>query len=253
MRARLRIHRPSFGAALAEGLVVIFISSMFLSVLPGFYLTYVKVWQREAAELGVVHSADFALRRMHDDVRNARNALLSSDGTTLTLTLPKKVYDSEFGRPINAVDAAGSLIDGDTVQYYFLQDPDGKGSAGGSLYRRVIHSDGTQEAPHLIAERLYPNLNPQDTGATDSVPLFAADSTLRTVTVVVTAAEPKPSSGTFAAPHQDPKCRRCHGDLIRVPTSDSLEGVIQCSQCDGDAESTAEIVTYRTQLLLRNQ
>ncbi|MCJ7751747.1 MAG: hypothetical protein MUQ65_11745, partial [Armatimonadetes bacterium] len=83
-----RIRRSRFGGTLAEGILAVFISTMFLSVLPGFYFTSVKIWQRESGELEAVRSADFALQRMDEDVRNARSVAISSDGTMLTLTLP---------------------------------------------------------------------------------------------------------------------------------------------------------------------
>jgi len=251
-RKRVRFHHSWFGAVLAEGIMAVVVSSLVLSMLPGFYVAYVKLWQRETGKLGAAQRADFALERMKDDVRNARRAILSSDGRTLALTLPLRTYDASLNRAVNALDAQGQLVDGDSVHYYFVQDPHSTGSTGGALYRRVVHADGTEEEPRLLAEHIHPELNPVDSGGTPA-PLFACDSVLRTVAVTVTAAEPRPSSSTFAVRHLEPKCRACGESLVRVPTAEHAEGEVQCSQCGTDCRPTAEIVTYQTRRMLRNQ
>ena len=253
MNRPLRLRRSSFGATLAEGITAVGIAGMFLSIVPGFYFSSLKIWQRGTGRLGAVQRADFALRRTHDDIRNARAAVLSTDGTALALILPQKAHDAELGRSVNALDAEGSLTDGDIVQYSFTPDPHGTGSRGGAIYRRVVHPDGTEEPPRLVADSIYPDLNPVDSDGANPQPLFSYDPDLREVTITVTAAEPKPSAGTFAARHPEPKCSRCGGELSRLPASGSSPGEIQCTACGSGAEPTAEIVTYQTQLMLRNQ
>ena len=252
MRSPLRLHRSSLGGSLAEGLVVMTIGVLFLSVLPGFYLTYVKIWQRETTEMGVVQRGDFALRRMHEDVRSARSALLSSDGTILTLTLPKKAYDAALGRNVNALDSQGQLIDGDKIKYYIVQDSYSVGGSAAAMYRRIIHPDGTAESPRIVADHLCPGLNPLDSGTGHPQPLFTYNPALHIVTVTVTAAELKPSTGTFAPTQSQVRCSRDHGSLVRVCTPHHPEGEIQCTICGTHARPTAGIQTYQTQLLLRN-
>jgi len=251
-RTPMRFRHSWLGAVLAEGIMAVVVSSLVLSTLPGFYVTYVKLWQRETGKIGAAQRADFALERMKDDVRNARRAVLSSDGTRLTLTLPQKAYSASLDRAVNALDAQGDLIDGDRVQYYFMQDPHGTGSSGGALYRRVVHADGSDEDPRLLTENIHPELNRLDSGGTP-VPLFVCDSAARTVDVTVTAAEPRPTSSTFATSHFEPKCRVCGGDLVRVPTTEHPEGEIQCAQCGSEVKPTTEIVAYHTCRTLRNE
>jgi len=240
-----------FGATLTEGIVVMMISTLFLSVLPGFHLTYVKIWQRESAELGALHRANFALRRMQDDVRNARRVVVSTDGTALTLVQPLRAYDSTLDKDVNQVDDEGNLQDGDLIQYYLVQTA--SGHVGATMYRRVVHPSGVIEPERIVAVHLHPNLNPLDVSSGATRPLFRYDSSLRAVTVVVTAAEPRPSSGTFAPATLDLECRRDHGTLTRVMTEDHPDGVIQCSQCGDQVKPTGEIVAYQTQLALRNE
>ncbi len=254
MGARLpRARRPRLGATLAEGIVSVFISSLFLSVLPAFYQTSVKVWQRESSEMAVVQTADFAVKRMEEDVRNAKGVSVSSDGLTVTLTLPLKAYDSTLGREVNVL-SGGWLLDGDQIQYYFLPDTSTSSySCEGALYRRVIPAGGAAESPILIADHVQPTINPLNTSTGSPFPIFSFDSVQRTLTVIVTAAEPKPSSGTFAPKHSYLTCAKDGGQLYRIPTEDHPEGELRCSMCGEQVETSGEIVTYQTQYLVRNQ
>ena len=253
MRSLLTPRRSVRGVTLAEGVMVILIGGLLLSVLPGYYTTYIRVWQRETGKLGAVRRADFAVQRMHEDIRTARSAVPSSDGTSLTVALPLQAYDSDLGRMVNMLDGSGSLVDGNIVQYYFTQDPDGTGSSGGAISRRVVRHDATELSDRVVTERIHPELNPRASGGGSLAPIFAYDSTLRVITVTVTAAEPKPSSSTFAVLNTEPQCNRCGADLIRVPTEDNLAGEIQCPECGAEIDPTAAIVTYQTRLALRNQ
>ena len=247
-----RIRRSRFGGTLAEGILAVFISTMFLSVLPGFYFTSVKIWQRECGELEAVRSADYALKRMDEDVRNARSVAISSDGTMLTLTLPLQGYDATLGRDVNILDSNGWLTDGDKIEYSITDDltVDGYDPA---MYRRVIHTDGTTEALRLVANHVQPYVNPLDPATGYTMPVFAYDSDHRTLTVTVTAAETKPSSGTFGPTEAVLECSRDGGQLVRVATEEHPEGEIRCSICGTDVETTAQIVTYQTRFLLRNR
>jgi hypothetical protein len=224
---------------------------MFLSVLPPFYTTSVKIWQRESSELQAVSAADFVLDRMEDDVRNARGAGVSSGGDMLVLALPLKAYDAALSREVNVLDANGSLTNGDQIQYYYTPDTTGTVGAGGTVHRRVVRANGTVETPRLVAVNVQPALNPLDaTGAIS--PLFSYDADQRTVTITVTVAEPKASAGSFA-PRTEVKCRHDGGHLVRCTSLNSSEGDIRCSLCGPEAEATAEIVTHQTQFMLRNQ
>ena len=222
-------NRSRLGATLAEGILSVLISSMFLSVLPGFYLTSVKIWQQESSELEAVRTADFALRRMEEDVRNARSVAISSDGTLVTLTLPLRAYDSTLGRDVNVLDSNGWLMDGDRIEYSITCDSTSDGDA--VMRRGVVHADGTVEAPRIVANHIEPTVNPLDSSTGCAVPVFAYDSDQRTLAVTVTAAEPKPSSGTFGPTQAVLKCSRDSGQLIRVATEEHPEGEIRCSIC----------------------
>jgi len=241
------------GAAIAEGLMAMTVSALILSVIPAFYLTSVRLWQRDTGRLGAVAQANIVLSRMQDEVRNARRAVLSSDGTSVTLVLPEQAYDSTLGRKVNVLNVSGQLSDGDQIRYYFVSDPHGTGSTGGAIYRRVTYANGTQAPAQLVADRVYPHLNVRAPGGSSPAPVFAYDASLRTLTVTITTAESKPGSGTFAPRQGDPECRRCHAPLVRVPTLEHLEGEVQCSQCGSEVEPTHEIVSYQTELLVRNR
>ena len=246
-----RIRRSRFGGTLAEGILAVFISTMFLSVLPGFYFTSVKIWQRECGELEAVRSADFALQRMDEDVRNARSVAISSDGTMLTLTLPLQGYDAALERYVNVLDSNGWLTDGDRIEYSISDDATSDGYDP-TMYRRVIRADGTAKAPRLVANHVHPEMNPLQPTTGYTTPVFSYDSDHRTVTVTVTAAEPKPSSGTFGPTEAVLKCSRDAGQLIRVSTEEHPEGEIRCSVCGTNLKTTAEIITYQTRFMLRN-
>ena len=246
-----RIRRSRFGGSLAEVILAMLISTMFLFVLPGFYFTSVKIWQRECGELDAVRSADFALRRMNEDVRNARSVAISSDGDLLRLTLPLRGYDATLGRYVNVLDSSGWLIDGDRIEYAITHNHTRDGDDP-TMYRRVIRADGTEKAPRLVANHVQPHVNPLHPTTGYTTPVFAYDSDSRTLTVTVTAAEPKPSSGTFGPTQAALRCSRDAGQLIRVATEEHPEGDIRCSICGTDVSITAEIVTYQTSFMLRN-
>jgi len=80
-RKRVRFHHSWFGAVLAEGIMAVVVSSLVLSMLPGFYVAYVKLWQRETGKLGAAQRADFAHRAHPSRAeprrlrRNSRSAL----------------------------------------------------------------------------------------------------------------------------------------------------------------------------------
>jgi hypothetical protein len=148
-------------------------------------------------------------------------------------------------------DSQGQLVNGDQVQYYFQSE---SGSAGGSLFRRVTHADGASESPRLVAQHVYPLLNPLRTsGGSGTWPVFAYDSARRTVTVTVSAAEPRPSTSTFEAKTREPVCTRHHTALVRVATEGHPEGVVMCSQCRAGTVPSSDIATYQATLLLRNR
>ncbi len=245
-----RSHRYLLGATLAEGLVVMMISTLFMSVLPGFHLTYVKIWRRESAKLGAVESADFALRRIQDDVRNARRAIVSSDGSAVTLVQPLRAYDSELGREVNVLDSQDCLQDGDLIQYYLVQEA--ASGTGRTLYRRVVRVTGSVDDPRLVAYRVYPTLNLLAEDGTTQ-PLFNYEADLHTLTMTITTAEPKPNTGTYAPTNLTVECSRDHGQLYRVASESEPEGEIRCIICGDKVNATAEIVTYQTQITLRNE
>lgn len=253
MARSLRPTGPSFGGSLAESLVVMTIGTLFLAMLPAFYLGYVKLWQRESSEIGVTQSGDFALRRMQEDVRSARSVAVSSDGTSVSLTLPLRAYDSGYGREVNVLDSQGQLVDGPTVQYYFVADDPTSPCPSGPLYRRVTLPDGTVGPEKVVAERIVPQLNPLESGTAHPVPMFAYDSAQRVLTATIAAAEFKPNTGTFAPTHDELECDRDHGRLVRIATADCPEGEIQCSVCGDQVRPTAEIAVYQSRLLVRNQ
>jgi hypothetical protein len=254
MRPLSSPHRLSRGVSIAEGLMVMVIGGILLSVLPGYYLTYVRIWQRETGRLGAIQRTDFALERIEEDIRNARGVTLSYDGASLSLTMPLRAYDATLDRDVNVLDEAlGTLSDGDQITYYFIQDPDGTGSSGGTIYRQVDPVDAAEEPARIVTQQIYPQLNPRGSSGGDPAPVFAYDTSLRIVTVTATAAEPLPSTGTFAPTRIEPTCRRCGSELVRVSTDESIAGEIQCPVCGDDARPTAEIVTYQTRFKVRNQ
>ncbi len=246
-----RILRPRMswlGASLTEGIVVMVISTLFLSVLPGFHLAYVRIWQRESAKLGATQRADFALRRMQDDVRNARSVVVSSAGDSLTLVEPLRAYDATLNREVNVLTADDQLQDGDRISYYLAYSA--SSNTGATMYRRITHPDGTIESPRKVAAFLHPELNTLHSGSV--LPLFGYDSAHRTLTVTVTAAEPKPSTGTFAPTAADLKCSRDRGHLVRVAVDGHPEGAVRCVYCGAQVRPTAELVSYQARLALRN-
>jgi Tfp pilus assembly protein PilW len=252
MNARTpRTRRSRLGATLAEGIVAMLISGLFLSVLPAFYQSSVKVWQRESSELSVAETADFALKRMEEDVRNARSVYVSTSGLEVVLTQPLQAYDSELGRKVNVL-ADGWLVNGDRVEYYFVHNT-ATGSTEGAIYRRVLDPDGVAGTAVVVADHIQPTINPLDASTAAPLPVFSFDSVQRTLTVTITAAEPKPSSGTFAPTETLLNCARDGGQLYRVPTDGNPDGELRCSVCGEQLETSGEIVTYQTQFLVRNQ
>ena len=252
MRAARAMDRVR-GTALCEWIMAMFISGLLFSVLPGFYFGYIKVWGRETSRLAGVERADLVLQRMQEEIRNARTATVSSDGTALGIVLPNRHYDAAVGRPVNDIDASGQLVDGDQVHYYFLADPGGTGADSGGFFRRVQRADGCWLSPRLITDEIHPELNPLAPGGSSPRPIFAYDPTLRTVTTTVSAAEAKPSAGSFAPTAQQPRCSRDGGTLIRVATASHPEGEIRCSRCGTQVRPNVEMVTYQAQILLRNK
>jgi hypothetical protein len=246
-----RSHRSRFGATLAESIVAMCVSALFLSLLPGFYLTGIKVWQREGSKLTASGRADFALERMKEDVRTARSAVVSSDGQSLALVLPMRAFDSELGCEANVIDEQGMLQDGDVVQYFLLQDSSSVGS-GRTLHRRVVAPGGTVRKSTLLAEHVHPELNPLNSSTGIAQPVFHYDETTQVLTVNIAVAEPNASKGTFAPSETDVECRRDGGTLVRVATQDEPEGVVQCNTCGAEVKSNAQIAAYNTRLLLRN-
>jgi len=253
LKTLTRLINNSRGIAVAEVLMGATIGGLILSVLPAFYLAQVKIWTTETGRLGAIERADFAVRRLEEEVRNGRSIVQSENGYAVAVTLPKQTYDADLGTKVNALDANGQLIDGDRINYYFLPDQSGSSTSGGSIYRRVDPSGGTQGQPRLIVAHVYPHLNPRGEGGTSPQPLFAYDSGLRTLTATITIAEPMPSTGTFVAHRLEAKCRHDGGDLVRVPTPEHLEGEIQCSICGNRVKPTCQIATHMTKLMLRNR
>ncbi len=240
------------GAVLAELVMTTIVGTLLLSVLPGFYFAYIKLWRQEAARLGASEQATRVIRTIKSDIRNARSATPSSDGTALTLVMPVLAYDPDYQVMSVAIGADGGQIDGDTIEYYFEQDPNHTGSTGGNVYRRVTRAGGTQQTPRLVADSVYPSLNPLSADTGTPVALFYHDEDKDTVTIVVTASEPKPSSGTFAPASLEPICTRDGGAIVRVATDDHPEGAVQCAKCGAQACPATELVTYRTEIRLRN-
>jgi len=226
------------------------IGGMVLSVLPAFYMASTKVWQRETGEIGAREQADMAIQRMKKELRNSRSTSISADGRTLTLVLPAVSGTYSSADSTTVFDSQGRLVDGDRVEYFYQSHT---GSIGGSIYRRVTAADGTTESPKLVAEHVYPQFNPLYSGTSTSLPVFSYDSGKRTVTVTVTAAEPRPSTTTFAAVRNDPVCSKHRVSLVRVATASHPEGVIVCPVCNGSDTATSDVVTYQATLLLRNR
>jgi Tfp pilus assembly protein PilW len=244
--------RTSRGAMLAELIMSTVVGLLLLSVLPGFYFAYVRLWRQETARLGASQRSSFVVRRMKLDIRNARKAATSPDGTILTLTMPMLIYDSGCNVMGVAVAADGSQIDGDTITYYFERDPNGTGSAGGNIYRQLTRASGTAQAPRLVADSIYPGLNPLSATTGSPLPLFYHDDAKDTVVVTVTASEPAPAEGTFAPASREPICLRDGGALVRVATESHPEGVVRCERCGDQVKPATELVTYRTEMRLRN-
>jgi Tfp pilus assembly protein PilW len=234
---------------LAEFAVACAIGGMVLSVLPAFYLASTKLWQRESSEIGAREQSELAIVRVKKELRNARSTTISSEGKTLTLVLPAVSGSCSSAESTAVFNAEGQLIDGDRVDYYFQAQ---SGSAGGSILRRVTHSDGSSESPRPVADHVYPQLNPLRAGG-GSLPVFSFNNLNRTVTVTVTASQPKASRGSFAAKEQDPRCARCGAALVRSATPSHPEGVITCTRCGARTLASAEVVTHQATLLLRNR
>jgi len=242
----------SRGAVLAELVMTTIIGALLLSVLPGFYFAYIKLWRQETARLGASEQATQVIRTMKTDIRNARRATLSSDGTVLTLMMPMLAYDADLQVMSVAVGADGGQIDGDVIEYYFEQDPNHTGSSGGNVYRRVTRAGGAQQTPRLVADSVYPTLNPLSADTGSPVPLFYHDEDKDTVIMAVTASEPRPSSGTLIPTSLEPICTRDGGAFVRVATDDQPEGAIRCAKCGAQARPSTELITYRTEIRLRN-
>jgi hypothetical protein len=248
---RLRIYRSHLGATLAEGIVAMFVSLMFLALLPGFYTAGIQSWQRESGKLSASGGADFAIERMKDDMRSARSASVSADGTTLVLVMPLRAYDSALGREANVISAHGLLQDGNTVQYFLLQDASSAG-CGSTLYRRVLDTSGNVLRSAVLAQRVHAELNLLDTSTGQTKPVFSYDTTSRTLAVNIAVAEPDASVTTFERGNGSVKCRRDGGALVRAATAAHPEGELQCSICGAEMESNAQVAAYGTRMLLRN-
>jgi len=242
----------SRGAVLIELIMTTIIGALLVSVLPSFYFAYIKLWRQETASLGASQQASRVIRRMKSDIRNSRSGVTSSDGSRLTLVMPALAYNAACQGMTVVIGADGSQINGDTVEYYFQQDPNGTGSRGGNVYRQLTRADGTQKIPRLVADSVYPSLNPLSTSTGSPLPVFYHDADKDTVIVAVTASEPKPSAGTFAPTSLEPICSRDGGDLVRVATDGKPEGAIHCTNCGARAKPGSELVTYRTEIRLRN-
>jgi len=245
----LSSRRRERAVVLSELILTVFISGLIFTVLPGFYFTYIRIWSRESSRVESTATATMMIQRMTKEARNARSLSVSSDGKVLTITLPKQQFDSSVGRPVNEVDSNGNLTDGDRVRYYVATNPSG---AGGALFRRVDRQNGTSTTPQVIAAGVFPELNPLVTGTSTVQPVFAYDSSLRTITVTATAAQTRESTGSFAPTGRGPQCSRDRGTLTRVATGSRPEGEIRCSQCGTQVQPNAEIVTHQIQLLARN-
>ncbi len=248
MRGRLEARKRSRGFVLAEFAMTCGIGAMVLSVLPAFYMASTGVFGRETSELGAREQAEMTIHRVKKELRNSRSTTVSTDGRTLTLVLPEVSGEAASEESTTVFNSQGGLVDGDRVRYYYQSE---SGSSGGSIYRDVTHSDGSTETPKLVAEHVYPQLNPIGSGATK--PIFSYDGAKRTVTVTVTAGEPKPSTASFAATSTDPKCSRHGTALVRVATASHSEGVVMCSQCQSAGDATCQLATYQATLLLRNR
>jgi hypothetical protein len=235
-----------------ELIMTTIVGGLLLSVLPTFYFAYIKLWRQETARLGASEQANRVVRTMKTDIRNARAATVSSDGTTLTLVMPLLAYDPDFHVMAPAIGEDGGLINGDTIVYYFQRDPNHTGSTGGNVYRRITRANGTQQGPRLVADSVYPSLNPLSAGTSNPLPVFYRDEDRDTVLVAATASEPKPSAGTFAPATLEPVCMRDGGTLVRVAADGHPEGVVQCGKCGARAIPATELVTYRTEIRLRN-
>jgi len=252
MRAAHTPRRAGRGTVLAELIVTMLIGGLLLSVLPGFYFGYTALWREETGKLGAGQRSTIVLRRLRKDVRNARAAVVSADGATLTLTIPRLAYDSGHAVMGPVLSSDGRLVDGDAVQYYFVRDPANSGSTGGSLLRRLVDVNGAGYATRLVADSVYPALNPLSSETGSPAPIFRYDGGKRTVSVTITASEPYPSGGSFAPVTSDPNCSRDAGTLVRVGVSGQPQGVIQCSKCGARAKPAVELVTVKASLMLRN-
>ncbi|MFB3881759.1 MAG: hypothetical protein ACE149_10870 [Armatimonadota bacterium] len=248
MRALRGFRKLSRGVVLAEFAMTCVIGGMVLSVLPAFYLASTKVWQRETGEIGAREEADLAIVRMKKELRNARSTSISSDGLSMTLVLPALSGSRLSTETKPLFNSEGQLINGDQVRYYYQAQP---GSAGGTVFRQVTHSNGTSEAPRMVADHIYPGLNPLASGVT--VAPFRYDSTKRTVTVTLTAAGMHPSSTTFETQQRDPICTKHRIALTRVVTDGHPEGVVRCRECGTQTLASASVATYKATLLLRNR
>jgi Tfp pilus assembly protein PilW len=250
MRQLSAFRKLSRGVVLAEFAMSCAIGGLVLSVLPAFYLASTRLYQRETGEIGAREQTALGVMRMKKELRNARSTSISSDGRTLTLVLPAISGTWSSSESMAIFDSQGQLINGDQVQYYFQGD---SGSTGGCLFRRVTHASGSTESPRLVAQHVYPQLNPLVTSGSSTRPIFAYDSAKRTVTITVTAAGPRPSTSTFEAKRRDPVCTRHGTPLVRVATTGHPEGVVMCSQCGASTVPSSEVATYQATLLLRNR
>ena len=249
MRARSGLRRFSRGIVLAEFVVTCAIGGLVMSVLPAFYMASTKLWQRETGEIGAREQADLAIVRMKKELRNARSTNISGGGTILTLTLPALSGSRISTETTPLFNSEGQMINGDQVQYYYQSQ---SGSSGGTIFRRVTHSDASTESPRLVADHIYPQLNPLTSGGIPVTP-FRYDSAKRTVTVTLTAAGVRPSSTTFETKERDPMCTKHRSALTRVVTMSHPEGVVQCGQCGTQTVASADVATYQATLLLRNR
>ncbi len=252
MRSAHSPRRAARGAVLAELIVTMLIGGLLLSVLPGFYFGYTALWREETGKLGAGQRSTIVFRRLRKDVRNARAAVVSADGATLTLISPQLAYDSGHSVMSPVLSSDGRLVDGDAVQYYFVRDPENIGSTGGTILRRLVDASGAGYATRLVADSVYPSLNPLSSETGSPVPIFRYDSGKRTVNITVTAAEPYPSGGSFAPVTTNPICSRDAGTLVRVSTPSQPQGAIQCSKCGARANPAVELVTVQASLVLRN-
>ena len=249
MRKLTRYQDKLKGAALAEVAVSAMVGALILSVLPAFSTGYVKLWQRETAELGAGEKAVHLVRRMKEDIRNARRVAVSDDGASVTIVLPALTYDSDHDCMVPAIGADGKMVDGDRVRYYLVE---AAATGGGSVHREVIHADGASEATKVIVDSIYPRLNPFDPYSGSPAPLFAYDSSLGSVSVTVTALEAAPSAGTFVAADSLPICRNDGGSMVRTQDLHSADGAIRCSKCGAPLDSDIHFDCSQTKLKVRN-